>query len=192
MFSLTKWQSLNVSDLLSVTSPNFKFIEFIEYNDNYGKTRLICSSEAVADPGFTRRRGVPIPEGGTNLLFGHFFPKTAWIWRIFGPEESLCSLRPLDPPVWSHWSWKGHMCVNNFIPISITRNPVVAKRVTAETTPSERLLRSIQTKWLHPYHCNTGRMSYINILPVYVIFLKVHSHCTGVGPRQVLGTTLAQ
>ena len=28
-------------DLLSVTSPNIKFIEFIEFNDNYGKTRVI-------------------------------------------------------------------------------------------------------------------------------------------------------
>ena len=31
---------------------------------------------AVADPGFPRG-GAPTPEGGTNLLFGQFFPKTA-------------------------------------------------------------------------------------------------------------------
>ena len=31
--------------------------------------------------------GALIPKGGgANLLFGQFFPKTAWKWRNFGPE----------------------------------------------------------------------------------------------------------
>ena len=40
---------------------------------------------AVADRGFPRG-GAPTSEGGANLLFGQFFPKTAWKWRNFGPE----------------------------------------------------------------------------------------------------------
>ena len=42
---------------------------------------------AVADPGFPRGGGAnPKGAGGANLLFGQFFPKTAWKWRNLGPE----------------------------------------------------------------------------------------------------------
>ena len=38
------------------------------------------------------------PRGGANLLFGQFFPKTAWKWRNFGPEGGG-GARPSRPPL---------------------------------------------------------------------------------------------
>ena len=37
----------------------------------------------MTDSGFPRGRGAN-PKGGANLIFGQFFPKTAWKWRNFG------------------------------------------------------------------------------------------------------------
>ena len=37
--------------------------------------------------------------GGTNLLFGHFFLKTAWKWRNFGRRGRIRGASPLDPPL---------------------------------------------------------------------------------------------
>ena len=55
---------------------------------------------AVADPGFPRGGGANLKGGGANLLFGHFFLKTAWKWRNFGPEGGVRPSRPpLDPPL---------------------------------------------------------------------------------------------
>ena len=65
----------------------------------------------VADPGFLR--GGANPWGGASLLFGQFFPKTAWKLRSFGPEGG--GARPLDPPLWSlvqgpRFCWTSRTC----------------------------------------------------------------------------------
>ena len=41
--------------------------------------------------------------GGANILFGQFFPKTAWKWRNFGPGGTYPS-RLLDPSLCSNSS----------------------------------------------------------------------------------------
>ena len=48
---------------------------------------------SVADPGFPRGGGANPKGGGANLLFGQFFPKTAWKWRNFGPGGARPPLR---------------------------------------------------------------------------------------------------
>ena len=46
------------------------------------------------------QRGVRQPQGGANLLFHQFFPKTAWKRTNFGSEvEARVPCTPLDPPL---------------------------------------------------------------------------------------------
>ena len=59
----------------------------------------------MADPGFLRG-GALTPKGrGPNLLFGQFFPKTAWKWRNFAPEGGASLTPPLDPPLVTEPVW---------------------------------------------------------------------------------------
>ena len=41
-----------------MTSPNFKFIEFIEFNDNYGKTRLTKATKSTMPRSLTTKENL--------------------------------------------------------------------------------------------------------------------------------------
>ena len=90
----------------------------VENSDNGLLTR---KRSAVADSGFPRGDANPRGRGwSANLLFDQFFPKTAWKWRNFGPEEgaSLATPRSATDQTRSSLQWRMTVC--HFAPVSIS------------------------------------------------------------------------
>ena len=61
----------------------------------------MCRVNAISGGSSISERGAPTEMGGVNILFGQFFPKTAWKWRNFGMGASLVPSRSANGYCWS-------------------------------------------------------------------------------------------